>query len=97
MTLSLLKRPSALLPLGLSLASLALVFGFVALFGTQHKGEDEGAAAHAWQLLILAHGPAILFFLARWAPREPKPAMAVLALQVVALMAALSPVYFLGL
>jgi len=96
MTLSLLRRPSALLPIGLSLASLSLVAGFIAIYGIQ-RGGDEGGAAHTWQLLILAHGPAILFFLAKWAPREPRQAMIVLALQIVALAAALSPVYFLGL
>ena len=64
MTLALLKRPSALLPIALSVAALALVAGFILLYGTQHQGEDEGATAHVWQLLILAHGPAILFITA---------------------------------
>jgi hypothetical protein len=97
MTLALLKRPSALLPIALSAAALALVAGFILLYGTHHQGEDEGATAHLWQLLILAHGPAILFFLVKWVPREPRQAMIVFALQIVALAAALSPVYFLGL
>jgi hypothetical protein len=90
-----LKYPTALLPLGLSLASLALIAGYVALYGTARQ-PDEGAAAHIWQLLILAHGPAILVFLAKWAPRDVKAAMTVLAVQVVALGAALAPVWILG-
>ena len=97
MNLALRKRPSALLPIALSAAALALVTGFVLLYGTQHQGEDEGAAAHIWQLLILAHGPAILFFLVKWAPRKPRQTMIVFAFQIVALAAAVSPVYFLGL
>lgn len=97
MVLTLFKRPSALVPIGLSLASLAVVGGFVALYGTQHQGEDEGAAAHLWQLLILAHVPAITVFLAKWMPREPRQAAIVLAVQLTAFAAALSPVYFLGL
>ena len=91
------KRPSALLSIGLSIAAIAVVAGFVMLYGTQHQGEDEGAAAHLWQLLILAHVPAIVFFLAKWIPREPRQAAIVLVVQLVALAAALSPVYFLGL
>ena len=95
--LSLLKRPSALLPIGLSLASLALIGVFVAMYGTHHQGEDEGGFAHTWQLLILAHGPAIVYFLAKWAVREPKQTAIVFTIQLLALGAALSPVYFLGL
>jgi steroid 5-alpha reductase family enzyme len=95
--MKLLKTPSALLPIVLSVAALALVAGFIVLYGTHHQGENEGATAHLWQLLILAHGPAILFFLVKWAPREPRQTMIVFALQIVALAAALSPVYFLGL
>jgi len=97
MKVSLLKRPSALLPIGLSITSIALVAGFVMLYGTQHQGEDEGAAAHIWQLLILAHVPAIVFFLAKWMPREPRQAAMVLVVQLVAFAAALSPIYLLGL
>ena len=97
MNLSLLKRPSALLPIGLSIASIALVTGFVILYGTQHQGEDEGAAAHIWQLLMLAHLPAIAFFLVKWMPREPRQAAMVLVVQLTAFAAALSPVYLLGL
>ena len=94
---SLWKRPSALLPIGLSIASIALVTGFVILYGTQHQGEDEGAAAHIWQLLIAAHVPAIVFFLAKWMPRQPRQAAAVLVVQLAAFAAALSPIYLLGL
>ena len=95
MTLNLLKRPSALAPIALSVGALALLAGYVALYGTQRQ-EDEGAVAHIWQLLILAHGPTMLFFLGKWATREPRQTMIVFALQVVALGAALLPVYLLG-
>jgi hypothetical protein len=100
MNFSMLKYPTALVPIGLSLASLALVFGFIAVYGMPDAAappHDEGAAAHLWQLLILAHGPAILVFLAKWAPRDIKAAMTVLAVQVVALGAALAPVWIIGL
>ena len=90
------RRPSAFLPLAFSLLALAVVAIHVARFGTARE-PDEGTAAHLWQLLMAAQVPLIAFFAIRWLPEEPKPAFVVLALQAVAVLAALAPVYFLGL
>jgi hypothetical protein len=57
--------------------------------------QDEGAAAHLWQLLMLAQLAAIAVFLARWVPKAPRPAMAMLALQICGLVAAALPVWLL--
>ncbi len=52
MTLStMLRRPSAFLPLAMSLAALGLVLTVVSIFGVVHE-TDEGTAAHLWQLLM---------------------------------------------
>lgn len=91
-----IRRPSAFLPLAFSLLALATVAIHVARFGTARE-PDEGTAAHIWQLLMAAQVPLIAFFAIRWLPEEPKPAFCVLALQAVAVLAALAPVYFLGL
>jgi hypothetical protein len=40
-----LRRPSALIPLAMSIAALALVLGHIAIFGTARQA-DEGSAAH---------------------------------------------------
>jgi hypothetical protein len=93
---STLRKPSALLPLAMSLAALATVIVHVALFGTAREA-DEGAAAHIWQLLMAGQVPFIVFFAVRWLPRTPRRALPVLALQVAAVLAALAPVYLLGL
>ena len=90
----LLKKPSAFLPVGMSLAALSLVFIHIALHGTAPQA-DEGAAAHLWQLIMAAQVPVILFFAIRWLPRNPKYALAILALQGAAALAALAPVYLL--
>jgi len=45
--LTTLKRPSALIPLAMSIAALGLVLGHIALFGGARQA-DEGAAAHLW-------------------------------------------------
>jgi hypothetical protein len=92
----LLKKPSAFLPVTLSLAALALVLFHIAVFGTAHEA-DEGAAAHLWQLLMAEQLPFLIFFAIRWLPFNPKLALLVMALQAGAIIAALSPVYLLTL
>ena len=57
--------------------------------------EDEGAAAHLWQLLMLAQLVAIAVFLVRWAPKAPRLTLLMLALQVAGLAAAALPVWLL--
>lgn len=95
-SLTVLRRPSALIPLAMSLAALALVLGHTALYGVTHE-PDEGAAAHTWQLLMAGQIPFIAFFAVNWLPRAPKPALLVLALQLVAGLAAATPVFLMKL
>lgn len=91
-----MKRPSAFLPVVMSLAALATVLVHVARFGAAREA-DEGTAAHVWQLLMLAQVPIIAFFAITWLPRAPREALPVLALQAAAALAALAPVFLLGL
>jgi len=91
-----IKKPSAFLPVTMSLVALAIVLAHVAIFGTAREA-DEGAAAHLWQLLMAAQLPLLVFFAVRWLPRSPKQALLVMALQASAAVAALAPVYFLKL
>jgi hypothetical protein len=95
-SLTMMKRPSAFLPLALSLAALATVTVHVAMFGAAREA-DEGAAAHIFQLLMVAQVPIVAFFAIKWLPRAPREAMQVMALHVAAGLLALAPVYFLGL
>ncbi len=90
---ALLARPSALVPVGMSLAALAIVVTYVALFGTARQA-DEGTAAHLWQLLMAGQVPVIAFFALRWAPTRPKQGLTILALQIVAGLAAMFPVWW---
>lgn len=93
---TLIKQPSAFLPVVMSLAALAVVIVHVSLYGAAREA-DEGTAAHLWQLLIVAQLPIVAFFAIKWLPRPPRLAFYVLALQAVAGLAALAPVYYLGL
>ena len=94
MTLSaVMKRTSAYLPIAMSLAALTTVIVHVALFGTARQA-DEGAAAHIFQLLIVAQLPIVAVFANTWLPRAPRQALAVLALQAATGLAALAPVFY---
>jgi len=95
MNLSLTKRPSAYLPVAMSLVALALVLGYVAVYGCKNSGQpqDEGAAAHLFQLLMVLQGPIILFFALKWLPREPREALTVLAFQFGAWCAAMGTLF----
>jgi hypothetical protein len=89
-----LKQPSALIPMGMSLAGLALVLIHAARFGVVHEA-DEGTSAHLFQLLMVAQLPIVAFFALKWLPRAPKQTLLVLALQAAAGIAAFAAVYFL--
>jgi hypothetical protein len=88
------KRPSAFLPVLMSLVALAVVLSFLAALGPAPQ-PDEGAAAHVWQLLMAGQIPFILFFAIRWLPQRPRPAALILALQIIAALAAMAPVFLL--
>jgi hypothetical protein len=93
METALLRRPSAVIPVAMSLAALTLVLGYAAMFGTARQA-DEGTAAHLWQLLMAGQVPVIAFFAFKWLPSEPRQAAGVLALQVAAAVAAAFPVWW---
>jgi hypothetical protein len=92
------RRPSAFLPMAMSIAALAIVLGSIAASsGVVVRDADEGAAAHIWQLLMAGQVPILAYFVIRWLPRVPRLTAYVFALQVGAALAAMAPVYFLGL
>jgi hypothetical protein len=91
-----MRLPSAYLPLAMSFAALATVLYHVAVFGAAREA-DEGAAAHIFQLLLVAQVPVVAFFAFKWLPQRPGPALKVLGLQVGAVLAALAPVFFFNL
>ncbi|HJT18648.1 MAG TPA: hypothetical protein VJ853_14730 [Thermoanaerobaculia bacterium] len=83
-----LKRPSAYLPIAMSLLALSVVVLQLALHGTAPQA-DENAEAHIWQLLMAGQLPLILYSAIRW------KALPVLAIQAAAIIAAAAPVFLL--
>jgi len=94
-TRMLMRRPSAFLPLAMSLAALGLVVWFVASFGVVRGQHDEGAAARIFQVLMVAQIPIVGYFALTWLPRAPRPAIVILGLQLLAGLAAIGLVVLL--
>jgi hypothetical protein len=98
---AMVRRPSAFLPLAMSLTALAMVLvpiGWAISHSTGIRHDpDEGAIAHLWQLLMTVQIPVVLFFAVKWMRRAPRPALRVLALQAGAWLASCAPVYLLHL
>ncbi len=91
-----MNKPSAWVPLAMSLAALAVVIGHIAFSGAGRTA-DEGTAAHLFQLLMAAQIPVVACFAILWLPRTPKQALLILAVQGIAILAACAPVFFLNL
>ena len=91
---SLLKQPSAYLPLVMSLAALALVLGHAAVYGVIHEA-DEGTAAHVWQILMAVQLPIVAYFLLKWLPKRPGESLQILAVLAGTWLANFAAVYWL--
>lgn len=97
-TRTLLRHPSAFIPLAMSIGALIVLGTALAVHGVpQAPQPDEGAAAHTWQLLMGGQLPIIAWFAIRWFPEAPRAALGVLGLQLAAGLAAAAPVFLLGL
>lgn len=84
MMTSLLRKPSAWMPMVGSVAALGLILVYVATAGASAApNQDEGAPARIFQLLMVCVAAAIAYFAVQWLPVAPKAATSVLALQVV--------------
>jgi hypothetical protein len=91
-------KPSAFAPMLMSAAALALVVGcIVARPDMVVRDGDEGAIAHIWQILMAGQLPLVAYFVIKWFPRVPRQTLYILALQIGAALAAMAPLYFLGL
>src|SRR5260221_12415434 len=88
--MSILRDPSAFVPIVMSLAAMALVVGVLVTVGVTPQA-DEGTPARVWQLLMAGQVPVIAYFAIKWLPRRPREALYVLVLQAGAGVAAAPP------
>jgi hypothetical protein len=94
--LTMIKQPSAFLPVAMSCVALAMVLVHITFFGAAREA-DEGTAAHLFQLLMVAEVPIAAFFAIKWVEKAPRQVLLVLAIQVGAALAALAPVFYFNL
>ena len=91
---TLLKTPSALAPLVMSLTALLLIIAVLSTVGITHQ-QDEGAPARIFQLLIALQVPIIAFFALKWLPESPRSSLLVILLQIGAASAAVATIVWL--
>src|SRR5947207_14108881 len=80
---SLLRRPSAWLPITLALIVLAAWAISIVVMGLPKPEPDEGTAAHLFQVCLVTEALMILFFSLRWLPERPAAALAVMVVQIL--------------
>jgi hypothetical protein len=91
----LLRRPGAFVPLVISSLALTLIGAVLTGVLPITPTGDEGTPARLFQLLLLLQVPVVVAFALKWLPRAPKPALAVLAFQAVAVAIAIGTIVWL--
>lgn len=93
---ALIERPSTWLPPVMSMIALVVVVGHLIAYGAVRE-PDEGTAAHIWQLLMAGQLPFVAWHAVRWIPRAPALSLGMFAVQIVAILAAIAPVWWFRL
>lgn len=97
----LLKKPSAWIPIVMSLAILAMLitilFYQMTTFGAIVREADEGTAAHLFQIWLVLEVFMIPFFAIKWLPQLPKQTLLVLVIQIVSAFLPISVIFSLKL
>lgn len=95
---SLLRKPSAWVPIALSLGVWAMLGVALSLSPWPPVPEaDEGVAAHIFQLWLVLEALLIPFFALVWLPQAPRETLAILALQVAAVLPPIIIVFYFNL
>ena len=93
------KRPSAWIPIVMSLAMLAFILTLLSIHGipAPDENKDEGLGAHLFQLWLVIESVMIPYFAVRWLPQARKDAALILILQISFVLMACFPVFYLQL
>jgi hypothetical protein len=94
---STIRKPSAWIPIVMSLLVLGTMLISFAISGLPARQPDEETAAHLFQIWLVIEVLLVSFFAIKWLPQRPKPALVVLAIQIISALAACAPVFYLGL
>ncbi|MBI3627134.1 MAG: hypothetical protein HY220_00055 [Candidatus Sungbacteria bacterium] len=94
---SIIKQPSAWVPVALSFAVFAAMLIYIGIAGIPVRETDEGTGAHLFQIWLVLEVLMVAFFALKWLPKMPKSALLVLMLQIAALSLPMSIVFSLKL
>jgi len=92
----LLKKPSAWIPITLSLGMLAFILIYIAMYGVSAPAAnaDEGTPAYLFQLWLVLEVLLVAFFTAKWLPRVAREALKVFTLQITAALVPVAIVFY---
>jgi hypothetical protein len=93
---SIIKKPSAWIPIVIPVIFFAYLVIYIAIFGIVRE-EDEGIGAHLFQLWLALEPLMVGFFAVKWLPRAPKQAILILALQIATALLPISIVFYFKL
>ena len=91
-----MQKPSAWFAVALSFVMFMIMLSFIFIFGIVEEA-DEGVGAHLFQIWLVVEACMIAFFLIKWLPQKPKQAFLILAIQMIAVIAVCTPVFYFKL
>lgn len=94
---SLLRKPSAWIPLSMSLVVIVVWVAALVTAGVPARQPDEGTGAHLFQIWLAVELVSLIFFAGKWLPQKPRQAGPILLMQIAAVIAACFPVYYFHL
>jgi hypothetical protein len=92
-----IRKPSAWIPIALSIVALSAILVTFALSGPPVPQPDEGTGAHLFQIWLAVEVAMVGFFAVKWLPQKPKQAFIVIMIQIAGILAGCAPVFFLHL
>lgn len=95
--LTLLKKPSAWIPIAIPLGFIAYMVFVIATAGTIVREPDEGTAAHLFQIWLVLEPFMLGYFAIKYFPLMPHDTTFILALQIFTAFLPIYIVHSLGL
>lgn len=93
MTALLIRKPSAWIPILLSLAMLAIIGMYLAKIIPPDPTGDEGLGAHLFQFWLVLESMMIPFFVIRSLPKAGKQVLPILVIQITLVLVVCAPVF----
>ena len=90
----LLKKPSAWIPVLLSLIMLGILMLYLAKIIPPDPTGDEGTGAHLFQIWLVLETMMIPIFAIKWLPKMQRQALLTLAIQITLVIIVCAPVFY---